>query len=154
MAIEHKAKGDRDGRGRFAKGWKGGPGRKPRPVEEHAIETFRKACGAEDLEAIIGRLVADAKAGQTRAAEIVLRLALGTKTIAEIERELGTRAATALARRSDADMVRALILDPRWRPLFRAELERQEAIEKELEHEQEDEEQRVEESGTEPGDLN
>lgn len=147
MAIEHKAKSDRDGKGRFAKGWKGGPGRKPRPVEEHAIETFRKACGAEDLEAIIGRLVSDAKSGSTRAAEIVIRLALGTRTIAEIEKELNTRAATALARRSDEDMVKILILDPRWRPLFKAELEKQESIERELGHE---EEEHTEEPDAEP----
>ena len=67
----------RDGRGRFAAGWKGGPG------NPHAAQVARlraemlNAVTPDDMRAIVSRLVELAKGGDVRAIKEVLDRTLG-----------------------------------------------------------------------------
>ncbi len=61
--------GGRDAQGRFAKGWKGGPGN---PHAKHTGElrsALLKAISPEDLEAIVAKLIEQAKGGDVASAK-------------------------------------------------------------------------------------
>ena len=67
----------RDASGRFAKGWKGGPGN---PHARHVAEirsVLMSAVSDDDLRAIVSTLVEKAKAGDVMAAREVLDRMLG-----------------------------------------------------------------------------
>jgi hypothetical protein len=66
----------RDGRGRFAQGWRGGPGRPKRQVEEDYLEAFRRAVSIEDMVAIVETAVAQARDGNGRARDFIARYLL------------------------------------------------------------------------------
>jgi len=53
----------RDDKGRFAKGNGGGPGRKPRAVEQSYLDVTMGAVSLDDWAEIIGKAVAQAKRG-------------------------------------------------------------------------------------------
>jgi hypothetical protein len=69
--------GDRDGRGRFAAGNRGGPGRPRRATEAEYLRALSHIVSVEDLRAIARRAVADAKKGSARARDWVSRYLLG-----------------------------------------------------------------------------
>lgn len=50
---------DRDASGRFVKGWKGGPGRPPKLVEERYRDATALGCTIEQWEKIVAAAVAD-----------------------------------------------------------------------------------------------
>ena len=57
----------RDEKGRFVKGNGGGPGRKPRAVEQSYLDATMAAVSLEDWTAIVRQAVTDAKAGDAAA---------------------------------------------------------------------------------------
>jgi hypothetical protein len=67
----------RDGRGRFAKGNAGGPGRPRRQTEREYLRAVLGACSIEDWEEVVRRAVVDAKAGDARAREWLSAYVLG-----------------------------------------------------------------------------
>jgi hypothetical protein len=68
---------DRDRRGRFALGNRGGPGRPKRATEAEYLRALSRIVSVEDLRAIARRAVADAKKGSARAREWVSTYLLG-----------------------------------------------------------------------------
>ena len=81
--------GGRDTAGRFAPGWKGGPGN---PYARRVGELRRAlldAVTAEDLAAVIKALVVKAKDGDVQAARLVLSYAVGPPP--ELDAELEAR---------------------------------------------------------------
>ncbi len=70
---------ERDARGLFqpgnkiSKGNKGGPGRPPRPVEEEYLRAISDAISPEDWRAATMALLEKAKAGDTKAFEVLSR---------------------------------------------------------------------------------
>ncbi len=71
-----KASGQRAGRGRFVKGWKGGPGRPTKAAEESYAAGVRRVVHEQELEAILKALLAKAKCGDVRAAAEILKRAV------------------------------------------------------------------------------
>jgi hypothetical protein len=67
----------RDGRGRFAVGNRGGPGRPRRATEAEYLRALCCIVSLEDLRAIARRAVADAKKGSARARDWVTKYLLG-----------------------------------------------------------------------------
>jgi len=61
----------RDGNGRFVRGTAPGPGR-----PAGWARAFRRACSEDDVEEIVRALVSAAKAGDLKAAELILRRAV------------------------------------------------------------------------------
>jgi hypothetical protein len=68
---------DRDHRGRFAAGNRGGPGRPKRATEADYLQALSSIIGVADLVAIARRAVADAKKGSARARDWVSKYLLG-----------------------------------------------------------------------------
>jgi hypothetical protein len=68
---------DRDRRGRFALGNRGGPGRPKRATEAEYLQALSCIVSLEDLRAIARRAVADAKRGSARARDWVTKYLLG-----------------------------------------------------------------------------
>ncbi len=71
IANGRETAADRAPGGRFARGNPGGPGRPP--GARHAALAALDAIGAEAAEAVLRRVAEDAKGGDLRAAEILLR---------------------------------------------------------------------------------
>lgn len=69
--------GDRDELGRFVKGNKASPGRKPRSVEEERMETFLDELTSEKWREITAKVIEMAIAGNLRAVELLTKYALG-----------------------------------------------------------------------------
>jgi len=67
---------DRDKRGRFLPGHKGGPGRKPAAVEAIYMRTLTANLTQERFAEIIQRLIKSALKGSVRAAEVLLKYTL------------------------------------------------------------------------------
>ena len=73
-----------DGRqenGRFAAGWKGGPGRPPRAVEADYLAVIGNVCSVDDWSAIVERAVADAKIGNAKAREWLSKHLIGEQPL-------------------------------------------------------------------------
>ena len=73
-----------DGRqenGRFAAGWKGGPGRPPRAVEADYLAAIGEVVSIDDWREIASRAVADAKSGDARAREWLGRYLVGDRPV-------------------------------------------------------------------------
>ena len=68
---------DRDHRGRFARGNRGGPGRPKRCTRPEYLLALNQIVSVADLVAIARRAVADAKKGRARARDWVSRYLLG-----------------------------------------------------------------------------
>ena len=67
----------RDGRGRFAPGWKGGPGNPYAAQVARLRAEMLNAVTPDDMRAIVSRLVELAKGGDVRAIKEVLDRTLG-----------------------------------------------------------------------------
>lgn len=101
----------RDGRGRFAVGNAGGPGRPRRDAEAAYLEAMAEACPLERWRAIVGRAVADAEGGDAKARDWLVGYLLGkpageapTLRALAIQEATGydpVQAALALSRRLD-----------------------------------------------------
>ncbi len=72
----------RDANGRFAKGWKGGPGNPHARRVADIRSVLMSAVSDDDLRAIVSRLVKKAKAGDVMAAREVLDRLLGKAKVA------------------------------------------------------------------------
>lgn len=68
---------DRDENGRFRKGYKGGPGRPRREVEEEYKEAFLRVVSVRDVEEIITRAMRDAKKGDNVARKFLFDYLVG-----------------------------------------------------------------------------
>ncbi len=68
---------ERDERGRFVRGWRGGPGRPPRAVEEQYLAALREALSLDDWRAIVARAVEQAKRGDATARQFLAHYAMG-----------------------------------------------------------------------------
>ena len=66
----------RDARGRFAPGWKGGPGRPRREVEDSYLKALCDTVAPGDIVEIAKRAVEDAKKGDSRARDWLSRYLL------------------------------------------------------------------------------
>jgi len=66
----------RDARGRFAPGWKGGPGRPRRQVEDDYLKALCDTVAPTDIVEIAKRAVEDAKKGDSRARDWLSRYLL------------------------------------------------------------------------------
>jgi hypothetical protein len=75
---------DRNRKGRFVRGNPGGPGRppKPRPTPEvdYALATT-EICTPDEWKAIVRKALAQAKAGDCRARDFLLRILLGSDPV-------------------------------------------------------------------------
>lgn len=67
----------RDGRGRFAEGNAGGPGRARRATEREYLAALSEACPPDTWRAIVARAVADAEGGDAKAREWLASYLLG-----------------------------------------------------------------------------
>ena len=72
------SRAERDDGGRFANGNTGGPGRPRKRVEQEYMRTLSEACSLDDWAEIVEKMVTDAKAGDARAREVLLRYLVGT----------------------------------------------------------------------------
>jgi hypothetical protein len=68
---------DRNEKGQFKKGYKGGPGRPPREVEEEYRQILVSNVSQEDWAAIVRRAVSDAKKGDTSARKFIADYLIG-----------------------------------------------------------------------------
>ena len=68
---------DRDEHGRFRKGYKGGPGRPRREVEEEYREAFLRVVSITDVEEVIVRALRDAKKGDNVARKFLFDYLIG-----------------------------------------------------------------------------
>ena len=109
---------DRDGKGRFAEGNGGGPGRPPRPVETEYLKALSDALTLEDWREVVARAVTDAKQGDAKAREWLGRYALGALPISLLElaarEEVGIEPAhevTAYSERLGLDSTAKLLAD-------------------------------------------
>jgi hypothetical protein len=68
--------GERGRNGRFLPVNPGGPGRRPGDGREQYLEAFRRAVTPEDIEAVVRRVVEDAKGGNMVAARLLLERCL------------------------------------------------------------------------------
>lgn len=69
--------GDRDETGRFIKGNKASPGRKPRSVEEKYMETFLSKLTPKEWGEVTDKVIELAKAGNMRAIELLVKYSIG-----------------------------------------------------------------------------
>ena len=76
---------DRNTNGTFAPGNPGGPGRPRRGVERQYLATFAAAVTLDDWRAIIGKAVADAKAGDAKARDWLSKYLVGDEPLALVE---------------------------------------------------------------------
>jgi len=67
----------RDSNGRFAPGNPGGPGRKPREVEEEYLAVMEQVVSGEAWQAIVERATTDAIAGDAKARQWIAGYLLG-----------------------------------------------------------------------------
>ncbi|MFH0802630.1 MAG: hypothetical protein V2A78_09655 [bacterium] len=79
-------KNDRDGRGRFGPGNKGGPGRPPRADEREYLTTLFCVCPLETWQAICEKAVEAAKAGDKEARKFLAGYLLPTTAEQELYR--------------------------------------------------------------------
>lgn len=70
-------KKQRDEKGRFLPGWKGGPGRPPKKKEEKYIEHFKKAITLEDWEKATRAVLAKAQDGDVGAWRVLANYIMG-----------------------------------------------------------------------------
>lgn len=87
----------RDANGRFLPGTRGGPGRKPRQVEEEYLRSMTEICDSEAWEAITKRAVQDAISGDSKARNWLSGYLLG-QPVARTEEPRKTRMDDILAR--------------------------------------------------------
>ena len=71
---------DRDAGGRFVKGNKASPGRRPRAVEEREMEMLGEVMTDERFRVIVEKVVSLAEAGNQRAIELILKYKWGLPT--------------------------------------------------------------------------
>lgn len=71
----------RDARGRFAKGYPGGPGRPPRARETRYLLTLSEACPPETWDAICHKAVEQARAGDKDARTWLSQFLIGRTTL-------------------------------------------------------------------------
>jgi len=71
------AKSDRDGRGRFVKGWKGGPGNPHASIVMEWRKALVKAVTPEDVTAVMEKLIEKARAGEAWAVKEFLDRCVG-----------------------------------------------------------------------------
>ena len=76
---------DRKTNGTFAPGNPGGPGRPRRAVERQYLAAFAEAVSPSDWRAIIGKAVADAKAGDAKARDWLSKYLVGDEPLALVE---------------------------------------------------------------------
>ena len=74
----------RDGRGRFAPGWRGGPGNPHAKRVGELRSALLAAVTPEDMATIVGKLVELAKAGDVRAIREVMDRTLGKPIEADL----------------------------------------------------------------------
>lgn len=129
MAIEHKAKGDRDGKGRFRKGWKGGPGRPPRLAEQAVLDAVHSSVTPEEIAAAVRSLASEAGRGDVRACVALLKVAFGDLSLIQLLEREAARGTGAMAQQSDERIAQVLALDPHWSALLRAEFAKNEQFE-------------------------
>ncbi len=77
--------GDRNTNGRFGFGNPGGPGRPRRAVERQYLAAFAGAVTLDDWRAIIGKAVAEAKAGDAKARDWLSKYLVGDEPLALVE---------------------------------------------------------------------
>jgi len=90
----------RDEKGRFAPGHRhAGPGRPPKEVETAYLDVFRATITPGELEAVLLKLLQMAKAGDVRAAEVLLKRCVPEKAVIEqmIEASVATTAAEPIS---------------------------------------------------------
>lgn len=80
--------GDRDSRGRFVQGNKGGPGNPHGGKVAKLRSALLAAVSQKDLREIIARMVAEAKAGDVQAAKLVLDRCLGPAEAVDVAERL------------------------------------------------------------------
>lgn len=83
---------DRDVKGRFVLGWKGGPGRPPAAKKEY-LDILAETVTATAWRAIVTRAITDAKKGNAAARKWIADYLLG-HPIARVEAEIKTTALT------------------------------------------------------------
>jgi len=94
----------RDGRGRFAPGNVGGPGRPRRDTERAYLSALAEACPPERWRAIVQRAVTDAEGGDAKAREW-----LGTYLLGKPAGEAPTLHALAVQEATGHDPVQAAV---------------------------------------------
>ena len=76
---------DRNTNGTFAPGNPGGPGRPRRGVEREYLAAFAEAVSLDDWREVVGKAVADAKAGNAKARDWLSKYLLGDEPLALVE---------------------------------------------------------------------
>jgi len=76
---------ERDENGRFAPGWKGGPGRPPRAVEADYLQAISDVCTPAAWRSIVERAVNDAKSGNWQARAWLAKYLVGEAPAVSIE---------------------------------------------------------------------
>jgi hypothetical protein len=76
---------DRNTNGTFAPGNPGGPGRPRRGVERRYLAAFAEAVSLDDWREVVGKAVADAKAGNAKARDWLSKYLLGDEPLALVE---------------------------------------------------------------------
>lgn len=71
---------ERDKRGRFAKGNKGGPGRPRRSVEEKYLRRLRQNINVEDFDLMVRQALSKAKGGDVALFKLLLNYLIGLPT--------------------------------------------------------------------------
>lgn len=107
--IANGSNGERDPRGRFAKGNRGGTGNPYAKQVAELRKSMMKAVTKRDMQQIVEKLIAKAKAGDLRAVDLLLNRIFGAPVAADVMaqiEELETEITELIRSREDEERSR------------------------------------------------